>query len=133
MELVGAFELRPLRTKEDYERALAVLDPLVTRDEGTLSDDERDYMETLTLLVEAYDAKEAQDGLTFDASPIDVLKHLMEAREMTTTQLGRLLGSKGIASEVLNGKRELSKAHVAKLAEHFGVGVAAFFPAPTKR
>ena len=69
--------------------------------------DEQDYLETLALLVEADDADQPAGP---PAEPVDVLKHLMEARDMNTSDLGRLLGSKGVASEVLNGKRSLSKA-----------------------
>lgn len=39
-----------------------------------------------------------------------------------------LLGSKGKASEILRGKRSLSKTHIAKLAGRFGVDVSLFFP-----
>jgi HTH-type transcriptional regulator/antitoxin HigA len=119
-----------LRGKADYARATEMLDGLAVREEGSLSRDEQDYLETLALLVEAYDADEPAGP---PAEPLDVLKHLMEAHDMNTSDLGRVLGSKGVASEVLNGKRSLSKAHMAKLAEKFHVDVGVFFAAPRKR
>lgn len=126
LELVRDFPLRPLKNKGDYGRATEVLDGFVTRREGSLSKDERDYVEPLSLLVEAYDNRHT--ARSPDADPLEVLKHLMEEHEMNTTDLGVLMGSKGVASEVLNGKRSLSKAHMTTLAEKFHVDVSVFFP-----
>src|SRR5205807_612538 len=89
-----------------------------------LTPDESDYLDTLSLLVDAYESKHAAvDTSTLD--PVTVLKHLMEQHDMTTSDLGRLIGSKGVASEILRGKRSLSKSHMLKLA--------ARSPAPTWR
>ena len=131
LDLVRQFPLRPLRTKRDYAKATEVLDGLAVREEGTLSKDEQDYLETLALLVEEYDAR--RPGEVLHAEPLDVLRHLMEAHAMNTSHLGRLLGSKGVASEVLNGKRSLSKSHMTKLAEKFHVDVSVFVPPVRKR
>jgi len=59
-------------------------------------------------------------------SPIEVLKHLMEANNMNTTDLGDVLGTRGLASEILNGKRGLSKALIMKLSRRFLVDPALF-------
>jgi HTH-type transcriptional regulator/antitoxin HigA len=126
LELVREFPLRPLRNKAEYARATKVLDGLAVRAEASLSRDEQDYLGTLALLVEEFDARQAPPAQKAD--PIDVLRHLMEAHGMNTSDLGRLLGSKGVASEVLNGKRSLSKAHIAALAAKFHVDVGVFFP-----
>jgi HTH-type transcriptional regulator/antitoxin HigA len=131
LELVRIFPLRPLRNKGDFARATEVMDGLAAREEGSLSRDEQDYLETLSLLVEEYDSRQPLE--TVGARPIEVLKHLMDAHEMNTSDLGRLLGSKGVASEVLNGKRSLSKTHIAILAAKFNVDVSLFFPMPRKR
>jgi HTH-type transcriptional regulator/antitoxin HigA len=115
-----------MRTKADFRQAAQVLDTLVTAPEGSLSAGEQDYLETLVLLVEDYDRRHrpVQD----EPDPITILKHLMESNDMTISDLGELLGSKGNASEILRGKRALSKAHIAKLAKRFGVDVGLFFP-----
>jgi antitoxin component HigA of HigAB toxin-antitoxin module len=44
----------------------------------------------------------------------------------TTSELGKLIGSKGVASEILSGKRDLSKSHMTTLAKRFGVEPAVF-------
>jgi antitoxin component HigA of HigAB toxin-antitoxin module len=55
----------------------------------------------------------------------------MDEHGMTVSDLGRVIGSKGNASEILSGKRQLSKAQMFKLADHFGVQ-AGLFLAPKK-
>ena len=126
MELVRELPLRPLRTKAEFRQAAQVLDALVTAPEGSLSAGEQDYLETLVLLIEDYDRRHrpVQD----EPDPITILKHLMESNDMSISDLGQLLGSKGNASEILRGKRALSKTHIAKLATRFAVDVSLFFP-----
>jgi HTH-type transcriptional regulator/antitoxin HigA len=50
----------------------------------------------------------------------------MEARDLTQKDLWKVFGSKGIASEVLNGKRSVSKTHAKKLAQLFHVSPELF-------
>ena len=40
--------------------------------------------------------------------------------------MGRLLGNRALASLILNGHRQLSKAHIRKLANHFKISAALF-------
>jgi HTH-type transcriptional regulator/antitoxin HigA len=131
LELVQQFPLRPIRSKAEYKRALRIVDGFAVSSEGSLASGVQDYFETLVLLVEAYESKNEHVD-TSSVDPIEVLKHLMEEHEMKSSDLGKLIGSKGIASEILNGKRELSKAHIVKLAEHFSVDASVFFPLPKR-
>jgi len=55
-----------------------------------------------------------------------MLRHLMEARGLTHKDMWPLFVSRGVASEVLNGKRAISKTHAKKLAEFFHVSPALF-------
>ena len=70
-ELVKTFPLKPLRTDSDYDKAGKVLPRLVVRPEGSLNSGEQDYMETLTLLVEAYDREHVR--LRPDTTPLESL------------------------------------------------------------
>jgi HTH-type transcriptional regulator / antitoxin HigA len=113
----------PLRTRADYERMTAVMDELVLIENPTPAQAaRRDIMFTL---MEAYEAEHYRIE-TSGVTPIDVLKMLMEDRGMNSSDLGRLLGNRALGSLILNGKRELSKAHIKKLAEDFSVSPAVF-------
>jgi HTH-type transcriptional regulator/antitoxin HigA len=61
-----------------------------------------------------------------EANPLDVLKELMRAKEMQPKDLWPVFGSKGIASEVLNGKRGISREMARKLSELFHVSPVVF-------
>lgn len=56
----------------------------------------------------------------------ETLQHLMEARGLRQKDLWKIFGSKGVASEVVRGKRAVSKAQAKKLAEFFHVGADLF-------
>ena len=127
LELVKRLPLRPIRTEAEYDAAAALLDTLVLR--ADLSDGQRDYVEALSLFIEDYDRRHNVFDTT-GRTPLDMLTHLMEANDMSVTDLGGVLGSKGIASEILHGKRSLSKSHIYKLAERFHVDPGLFLEKP---
>lgn len=83
---------------------------------------ESDYLETLAGLVESYERERFPIGR---ATPLQVLEHLMEARDMRPSDLGKLIGMSA-ATMILKGDRELSKAHIRKLADYFNVSPALF-------
>ena len=123
LALIDLFPLRPLRSERDYDAAVAVLDTLAVRQEGSLDPGEQDYLDTLTMLVEAYD-REHHDVDTKPCDPLTMLKYVMQESGMTQADLGRLLGNRALASLILNGHRQLSKSHIRKLADHFKVSPA---------
>jgi HTH-type transcriptional regulator/antitoxin HigA len=125
LALIDQMPLRPLRSERDYEQAVAVLDRLAIQVEGSLDQGEQDYLDTLTVLVEAFDRE--HHGLpTKKLDPVTALKYLMEESGMTQADLGRLLGSRALASLVLKGHRGLSKSHIRKLASYFKVSAGLF-------
>ncbi|MGZ7029918.1 MAG: helix-turn-helix domain-containing protein, partial [Terriglobales bacterium] len=62
-----------------------------------------------------------------DATPIAIIRHLMEAHGLRQKDLVSIFGTESIASEVLHGKRELTKEHIKRLSARFGVSPAVFF------
>src|SRR5207253_11506057 len=98
------------------------------RPEGYLHAGEQDYLDTLTMLVEAYD-QEHHGMDSAQGDPLTMLKYLMQESGMTQADLGRLLGNRALASLILNGRRQLSKSHIRKLAGHFKVSPALFLQA----
>lgn len=106
-----------IRTEEENERFIAELEELDARDKG-LSPEEREYAELLAVLIEAFeDINYPLEGST----PASRLRSLMEARGLRQRDLLDVFGSRGIASEVVGGKRAISKAQAKKLAALFHV------------
>jgi HTH-type transcriptional regulator/antitoxin HigA len=83
-------------------------------------------IELLTLLIERY---EEQEYSIPDASPVEVLRFLIEQHGLKQRDLAPELGSESVVSEVLSGKRKLNAAHIEQLSKRFHVSPAAFFPA----
>jgi HTH-type transcriptional regulator/antitoxin HigA len=125
LALIDRFPLRPLRSERDYDVAVGILDKLAVRAEGSLDRGEQDYLDTLTMLVEAYDREHHEIDVE-DTDPLTTLKYLMQESGMSQADLGRLLGNRALASLILNGRRQLSKSHIRKLADHFKVSPALF-------
>jgi HTH-type transcriptional regulator/antitoxin HigA len=123
LDLVREFPLRPFASKQEYAAAQVMLDRLVGREDLTAG--QRDYVAALVRFVEDYE-QERFSALAMELGPLDLLKHLMEENDMSTTDLGYIVGSRGLASEILNGKRGLSKTVIARLSERFTVEPAVF-------
>jgi HTH-type transcriptional regulator / antitoxin HigA len=112
----------PITSERQHEEYLSVLDKLTSKDNPT--DEEEKYAEVLTTLIEAY---EEEHHSIPDASPVEVLRMLMEANGLRQKDLIPIFGSESIVSEVLHGKRGLNKTHIEKLSKRFHVSPAAFF------
>lgn len=125
LTLVRKFPLRPIRDDAEYDAAIVVLNRLVVRPEESLSAGERDYVDTLTLLIQAYDDVHHQIE-TSNLNGVEMLKYLMDQTGMRRIDLGRLLGNAALATFILNGQRELSKTHIRTLAKHFKVDASLF-------
>lgn len=106
-----------IETEAENERMLKVIEKLMEKGEG-LSPEEEKLLKLLTRLVEDFEERYYHPR---DATPLEVLQHLMECREIKQTHLWEVFGSKGIASEVLNGMRGISKTHARALADYFHV------------
>jgi HTH-type transcriptional regulator / antitoxin HigA len=127
LKLVRRFPLRPIRNRVEYDLAVEILGKLIGRADAGLTPGEGDYTDVLSRLVGEYDQQHFTILGNTKLSPLQALKCLMEEHAMKSADLGRLLGSgQGQASLILNGKRELSKANIRTLAEHFKVSAALF-------
>jgi HTH-type transcriptional regulator/antitoxin HigA len=106
-----------IETEAENERMLAIVEKLMEKGEK-LSPEEEKILKLFARLIEDFEERYYRPE---EAEPLEVLLHLMEARGVTQTHLWELFGSKGIASEVLNGKRSVSKTQARALAEFFHV------------
>jgi HTH-type transcriptional regulator/antitoxin HigA len=122
LELVRRVPLRPIRDDSALDAATAMIDELLGLPE--LTSEEDDYLDVLGDLVEKY---EEQAHPIPEAPACDVLRYLMDCREMTQADLAKGVGiPSSVVSEVLAGKRALSKANITKLAGYFGVKAEVF-------
>jgi HTH-type transcriptional regulator/antitoxin HigA len=115
--------LRPIADDRGLAAASAIAGRLAVIE--PLSRDQADYLEVLATLIEKYeDEHHAID--TRGISGIKSLKYLLDANDMSASDLGRLLGERSLGTKVLSGDRKLSKAHVKVLCERFCVGPGLF-------
>ena len=91
---------------------------------------EQDAIELLSLLIERY---ESDRYVLPEASPLQVLRFLMDQRGLTQQDLCPEIGSESLVSLVLSGKRNLTVAHMRALAKRFGVPVAVFVGSADQR
>ena len=121
--LLGSVLPHVIHTETENQRCTAVLEGLLQKKNRTT--EEKRLAELLTLLVEQYE--EQRYALSRPAGPIDVVRHLMDTNGLRQVDLLDVFGTASVVSEVLSGKRELSKAHIAKLSDRFHVSPALFF------
>ena len=116
----------PISNEKQYENALAavgeLMDELAANEDGPIAG----LIELLTERIQRYEARVHPWPDT--ATPAQVLRFLMDQRGMKQSDLADI-GSQGVVSEILNGKRELNVRQIGLLAEIFHVSPATFFPA----
>ena len=118
--------LQPLlciRNEVEYDHAVDHLNQLL--DEVGENEDHPLYglLDTLGTVLHAY---EEQHHPMPPCSGADILQYLMEEHELTQNDLPEV-GSQGVVSEVLRGKRELNVRQIRALAERFHVSPSVFF------
>ena len=102
-------EIRPVRTKADYDAAMKHIDKIFDARPGTPQGDE---LEVLTLLIENYERRyfpiEAPD-------PVEFIKNVMEFRGLGQNELAVVLNSRSRASEILSRRRPLTLWQIRKI------------------
>jgi HTH-type transcriptional regulator/antitoxin HigA len=120
LELVQVFPLASIKSDEHLEAAQKAMDQLLAK--GELDDGGELYLDALSDLVAAY---EDEHYAIAPASDADMLRHLMEAKDVTQAQLSRETGiAKSTISEVLAGKKAFSRQMIRKFADYFRVDVS---------
>lgn len=107
--------IKPIKTKKDYEAAIARLEILFDAKKGTEKGDE---LEVLTLLIEKYEDNNFPVELP---DPVEAIKFRMEQLGLTQTDLAEVVGQKSRASEILNRKRKLSLEMIRQLSSSWHI------------
>jgi HTH-type transcriptional regulator/antitoxin HigA len=124
LALIREFPLIPIGSEEHYDASLAVLDRLAVRTESSLDAGEAAYLAALTQFVQDYE-QQHHAIMTEALSPLEMLRHLMKQTGLTPADLGRIIGNRGLASQILLGKRTISKANIRKIADYFHINPGA--------
>ncbi len=109
-------------TEAEYDHLVALLDDLIDEVGGDETHPLASLMETIGSLVASYEDEHLPIP---DASPVDVLEFLMEQHKLTQSDLPEI-GSQGVVSEILAGKRHLNIRQIKALSKRFCVSAAVF-------
>jgi HTH-type transcriptional regulator / antitoxin HigA len=121
--LLAKIQPHPIKDEAEYDRLVAEGGRLMERGEKKLSPEETSLLELVAILIEEYDRKH----YPLPASPPhETLAFLMEQRHLEPHDLWPVLRSKSRVSEILSGKRAVSKAQAKKLADFFRVSADLF-------
>lgn len=123
-QLLTKYQPKVIETQQEYRQALTVVEYFVFKKERTL--EELALYDLAIVLVKAYESKicPMDDWLT--QSPTEMLQYLLESSGKKQSDLVGIIGSSGIVSEVVNGKRSISKSQAKKLGEMFQVSPSLF-------
>ena len=108
--------------QKEYKRLVHILDGLIDEVGENESHPLASLMETLGSLVESYENQNIQIA---EGGPSDVLKYLMEEHDLKQSDLPEI-GSQGVISEILSGKRQFNVRQIKLLSNRFKVSPAVF-------
>jgi len=114
--------LLTIRDEREYDLAVERLNSLLDE----IGTDERHplygLLDTLGTLIRVY---EEEHYSILQISGAEMVRHFMEEYDLAQSDLPEV-GSQGVVSEVLNGKRELNVRQIRALAKRFRVSPAVF-------
>jgi HTH-type transcriptional regulator/antitoxin HigA len=108
-------ELKPIRTKADYDGALSEVERLWGAKSGTPKGDRLDVLATLI------DAYEAEHYPMEPPDPVEAIKFRMEQQGLSRKDLEPLIGTRTRVAEILNRKRSLSIGMIRRLHDRLGI------------
>lgn len=111
-----------IKTEAENDRAILIVEGLLAKDDK-LSFEENALLELLGKLIADFEEKFYQPR---EASPNEILLELMNARGLKQKDLTEVLGSKSRVSEVISGKREITKTQAKAIANFFNVSAELF-------
>lgn len=111
-----------IETEADNDRALAAIEKLIQKGDGRRAEEEA-LLKLLSHLVEQFESRAYPIAAS---SPAEMTAFLLEQRGLKPIALAEVLGSRGRVSEILSGKRSVSKEQARRLADFFHVGVECF-------
>lgn len=111
-----------IKTEEENDRAILIVEELLAKGDN-LASEETALLELLGKLIADFEEKFYRPR---EASPKEVLIEMMNARGLKQKDLTEVFGSKSRVSEVISGKREITKTQAKALADFFKVSPELF-------
>ena len=118
----AATDISPIRDEGHYARMTKILESLLNK---AGADESHSIMGLIDIVADLIENYESELHPLPPTNGVDALKFLMEQHALKQTDLHEI-GSQGVVSEILTGKRELNLRQVRALSERFGVSVATF-------
>ncbi len=109
-----------IETEEEYDRLLVIAERLTFAKNST--PEERILYKLLVTLIEVYET----ENYPIESEPHEILQHIMESSGTRQADLVGIIGSSGVVSEVVNGKRAISKAQAKAIGDYFKVSPSLF-------
>ncbi len=119
-DLLAKYQPKPIANEAENEAAIMLAESLEHRQR---TPEEDALLELLIILIEKF---EDASYPVPNVEPNRMLLHLMEARGMKQEELVGVIGSRGVVSEIVNGKRSISKAQAKALGQLFHVSPSLF-------
>ncbi len=121
---------QPIKSKSMYHAYIKAVEILMREQEmGGLNHSSQvavtKYLNSIIPFIEGYEKKEF---IMEPATPEDMLRFLMEQNSLTQYDLVDELGGQSVVSEILNGKRKLTREHIERLSKRFHINPASFYP-----
>jgi HTH-type transcriptional regulator / antitoxin HigA len=126
LKLIEAFPLMPIRSAAAYRHGLSIANELLRKKaaEGKLTGGATGYLTVLVDLLEAYEKRRFPRKRLSDG---EILRHLLEAKNVTQVQVEAATGiAAPTLSAVIAGRRRLTRDQIGKLARYFGVAPTVF-------
>jgi HTH-type transcriptional regulator/antitoxin HigA len=119
--LLADIQPQVITTEEENDRALSIVESLLAED--NLSPEKEQILRLLVSLIEKFEDDHYQLAAS---TPHSILLHLMEEKDLRQTDLVGIVGSRGVVSEVVNGKRTISKSQAKSLGDFFHIDPSLF-------
>ncbi len=113
-----------IESDTEYSRIEEIFNRLINKGENKLSPEENKLFGLLANLLEEYESRTLEPIPNF--MPRELLASLMNVNNLKQNDMSEIFGTQSIVSEVLNGKREITKTQAKALAERFAMKVEAF-------
>jgi len=124
--LLLKYKPRPIRNEREHRRALRQVEELIGLHGPIPPRAEGELIAVLSTLIESYEVEMTPRR---KPTPAETLEHLIESKEITRAEVARATGiPRSTITNVLSGRRQISKENVTRLATYFHVDPSVFLP-----